>query len=307
MNRRAKKRLLVTGLNGFVGKHISRHLQRADATWELVTPPENYDLTQPQTLSAWCASQPDAVLHLAGQTFVPESIRNPQRTFDANLIGTLNLLQALKAGGFDGTFLYVSSGDIYGQVDETCLPIREDLLPKPRNPYAVSKYAAEKLCLQWSYVEPWRILVARPFNHIGTGQSDNFVIPGMARQLIQISRGRQEPVLKTGDIDVTRDFLDVRDVIEAYLDLLEHGRSGEVYNVCSGQELKIRDLILELANLAGVEVALVQDPERFRPSEQHRVIGSAEKLQAETNWKPRISLTETLQSVLTDWQKREEE
>jgi GDP-4-dehydro-6-deoxy-D-mannose reductase len=305
MNGRVKKRLLVTGLNGFVGKHLKLRLQQADAAWELVAPPGKYDLTQPETLAAWCASRPDAVLHLAGQTFVPESFRYPHHTFDVNLLGTLNLLQALKAGGFDGTFLYVSSGDIYGQVDETNLPIREDLLPKPRNPYAVSKYSAETLCLQWSYVEPWRVLVARPFNHIGAGQSDSFVISSLARQLVQIARGKQEPLVRVGEVDVTRDFLDVRDVVEAYLYLLEHGRTSEVYNVCSGHELRIRDLILQLANLAGAEVELTEDPERFRPSEQRRVVGSAEKLQAETNWKPCISITETLQSVLADWQERE--
>jgi GDP-4-dehydro-6-deoxy-D-mannose reductase len=305
MNGRAKKRLLVTGLNGFVGRHLQFRLQQADSGWELVAPPGKYDLTQPVTFATWCASRPDAVLHLAGQTFVPESIRNPRHTFDVNLLGTLNLLQALKAGGFAGTFLYVSSGDIYGQVDEANLPIREDWLPKPRNPYAVSKFSAEQLCLQWSYTEPWRILVARPFNHIGTGQSDSFVISGMAKQLVQIARGQQAPLLQVGDVDVTRDFLDVRDVVEAYLYLLEHGRTGEIYNVCSGRELKIRDLILQLAELAGVEVELAQDFERFRPSEQRRVVGSAEKLQAETNWKPRTSLKETLQSILTDWQQRE--
>lgn len=305
MSGRAKKRLLVTGLNGFVGKHLQLRLQQADAAWEVIAPPENYDLTRPETLAAWCASRPDAVLHLAGQTFVPDSFRDPQRTFEINLVGTLNILQALKAGGFAGTFLYVSSGDIYGQVEERHLPIREELLPRPRSPYAVSKFSAENLCLQWSYAEPWRILVARPFNHIGPGQSESFVLPGVAKQLVQIACGRQPPRVQVGDVEVTRDFLDVRDVIDAYLALLEHGRTGEVYNVCSGRELSIQSLIMQLANLAGVEVQLAQDPKRFRPSEQRRVIGSAEKLRAETNWKPRISLTETLQSVLSDWQERE--
>lgn len=304
MNGRAKKRLLVTGLSGFVGRHLQHRLQ-ADSGWELIPPPEKYDLTRPATLSGWCASTPDAVLHLAGQTFVPDSFRDPQRTFEVNLLGTLNLLQALKAGGFSGTFLYVSSGDIYGQVDEANLPITEKLLPQPRNPYAVSKFSAEKLCLQWSYVEPWRILVARPFNHIGTGQSDSFVIPSIARQLTRIAKGRQAPLLQVGDVDVTRDFLDVRDVIEAYLALLKKGETGEVYNVCSGQEWRVRGLILQLADLAGVDVELVQDPERIRASEQRRVVGSATKLQTATGWKPRLRMGETLQSVLADWEERE--
>src|SRR5690606_31394695 len=127
------------------------------------------------------------------------------------LLGTLNRLQALKRRGFNGTCLYVSSGDVYGQVATDQLPISETLLPHPRNPYAVSKLAAEHLCLQWSFSEPdWRILVARPFNHIGPGQSESFLISDMAHQLVRIRRGRQPPELHVGDVDVSRDFLDVR-------------------------------------------------------------------------------------------------
>ena len=178
-------------------------------------------------------------------------------------------------------------------------------MPQPRNPYAVSKFAAELLCLQWGYVEPWRIMVARPFNHIGTGQGEAFVIPSMARQLIRVRQSLQLPRLEVGDVDVTRDFLDVRDVLQAYLALLERGRSGEIYNVCSGIELRVRDMIMQLAELAEVDVELVQDAARMRRAEQRRVVGCADKLQQETGWKPGVSITETLQSVLSDWEARE--
>lgn len=298
------KNLLVTGQSGFVGRHLQQ-LLASSSCWNLI-PNGQLELCKPasldETLQPIC---PDAIIHLAGQTFVPEAFRDPQRTLEVNLIGTLNLLQALKRRGFSGTFLYVSSGDVYGQVAEDSLPISESLAPQPRNPYAVSKVAAELLCLQWSYVEPWRIMVARPFNHIGTGQGEAFVIPSMARQLIRVRQGLQLPRLEVGDVDVTRDFLDVRDVLQAYLALLERGRSGEIYNVCSGIELRVRDMITQMAELAGVDVELVQDAARMRRAEQRRVVGCADKLQQETGWKPGVSITETLQSVLSDWEARE--
>jgi GDP-4-dehydro-6-deoxy-D-mannose reductase len=127
----------------------------------------------------------------------------------------------------------------------------------------------------------------------------------MARQLVRVRQGLQSAQLEVGDVDVTRDFLDVRDVLRAYLALLEQGRNGEVYNVCSGVEWRVRDLIAQLAGLAGVEVELLQDASRLRLSEQRRVVGCSKKLQKETGWKPGVSITETLQSVLSDWEARE--
>ena len=300
------KKLLVTGLNGFVGRHLQALLVTdSDSPWQLIAP-KQHDLLDSTSLDVWLQDEcPDAVIHLAGQTFVPEAFRDPQRTLQVNLLGTLNLLQALKRRGFCGTFLYVSSGDVYGQVEEANLPISENLAPRPRNPYAVSKVAAELLCQQWSYSEPWRIIVARPFNHIGPRQGEAFVIPSMARQLVRVGQGLQPAQLEVGDVDVTRDFLDVRDVLQAYLALLERGRSGEIYNICSGVERRVRDLIMQMASLAGVEVELVQDASRLRLSEQRRVVGCNKKIQKETGWKPGVSITETLQSVLSDWAARE--
>lgn len=301
------RRLLVTGASGFVGKHLVALGAAGELSdWQLQVPVAGFDLLRPDSIDvALQAGDPDAVIHLAGQTFVPEAFRDPQRTLQVNLLGTLNLLQALKRRGFSGTLLYVSSGDVYGQVDEVNLPISEDLAPRPRNPYAVSKVAAELLCQQWSYSEPWRIIVARPFNHIGPGQGEAFVIPSMARQLIRVRQGLQPAQLEVGDVDVTRDFLDVRDVLQAYLALLERGRNGEVYNVCSGAEWCVRDLIAQMGSLVGIEVELRHDASRLRLSEQRRVVGCNKKIQKETGWKPGVSITETLQSVLSDWEARE--
>ncbi|MBF0677170.1 GDP-mannose 4,6-dehydratase [Pseudomonas sp.] len=302
------RKLFVTGSTGFVGQHLSElAAAKGLMDWELQAVPRGLDLLSPASIDTALAAIaiPDAVIHLAGQTFVPQSVLDPTHTLHVNLLGTLNLLQALKRRGFTGTFLYVSSGDVYGQVPESELPIRESRLPQPRNPYAVSKVSAELLCLQWGYTEPWRIMVARPFNHIGAGQREAFVVADMARQLIRVSKGVQPPQLQVGDIDVTRDFLDVSDVLQAYLSLLDHGRTGEIYNVCSGVELRVRDLILQMASLSDVEIELVQSSARMRRAEQRRVAGCSQKIQHETGWKPSVSITETLQRVLSDWKSRE--
>lgn len=299
-----KKRLFITGLSGFVGQHIQSRLALPDSSWELLSAATPYDLTDAGSLVDLWPQVPDAVIHLAGQTFVPEAFRDPARTLDINLFGTLNLLQALKARGFAGTFLYVGSGDVYGQVAESALPITELQPPCPRNPYAVSKLSAEFLSLQWGMSEQWPVLVARPFNHIGTGQKDSFVIASAARQINRIKQGLQAPQLEVGDIDVTRDFLDVGDVISAYFALLEKGQPGQVYNICSGREQSIRSLIEQLADLAEVELQLVQDPARMRRADQRRVCGSHAKLATATGWAPDITTQQSLRAILSDWEKR---
>ncbi|MDL5595201.1 GDP-mannose 4,6-dehydratase [Bacillus subtilis] len=299
-----KRSLFITGLSGFVGQHIQSRLMLDDSVWQLLPAASPYDLTDPQSLVDLWPQLPDAVIHLAGQTFVPEAFRDPARTFDINLLGTLNLLQALKARGFKGPFLYVSSGDVYGQVDESALPITEQQPPCPRNPYAVSKLSAEYLSLQWGLSEGWPVLVARPFNHIGTGQKDSFVIASAARQINRIKQGLQAPQLEVGDIDVTRDFLDVDDVVSAYFALLEKGTPGQVYNICSGHEQSIRSLIEQMGDLAEVELQLVQDPARMRRADQRRVCGSHQRLARTTGWTPQISIQQSLRAILSDWEKR---
>lgn len=303
-DRCVKKRLFVTGLNGFVGRHLQTRLNAADSQWELLPAAAGYDLREPQSLEGLWPQLPDAVIHLAGQTFIPEAFRDPANTFQVNLLGTLNLLQALKGRGFQGTFLYVSSGDVYGQVGEVALPIDERQAPCPRNPYAVSKLSAELLSLQWGMTEGWPVLVARPFNHIGAGQADSFVVASAARQICRIRQGLQAPELQVGDIDVTRDFLDVGDVVSAYLALLAKGEPGQVYNICSGVEQSVRGLIEQLADLAQVEVQLIQDPARMRRAEQRRVCGSHARLQQATGWTPELTTQQSLRAILSDWESR---
>jgi GDP-4-dehydro-6-deoxy-D-mannose reductase len=301
------KRLFITGQSGFVGLAFERMRAHAVAAqgWDLVSADSSYDLLELDSLERVLRqARPDAVIHLAGQTFIPEAFRDPGHTLDVNLKGTLNLLQALQRCGFNGTFLYVSSGDVYGKVSPELLPITEQQPVRPQNPYAVSKAAAELLCYQWSCSTPWRILVARPFNHIGAGQREDFVISSVGRQLARIRLGLQEARILVGDVDVSRDFLDVEDVISAYLALLENGHNGEIYNVCSGKEYLIRDLIASMLYLSEVDAVIEQDPARLRPSDLRRVKGSNEKIEQATAWTPRIPMQQTLLNVLSDWDAR---
>lgn len=293
----ALRRLLVTGLSGFVGGHICRIREVLEKEYNCeILPDCAFDLCDQNAVDQLIAdSKPNWVIHLAAQSNVPAAFKNPEETLQINLLGTLHLLQALDRHHFKGRLLYVSSGDVYGATPEASLPIVETQLPHPGNPYAVSKVAAEALCLQWHLKCAYDILVARPFNHIGPGQRPDFVVPSIAQQIMN---GGAEPVVMVGDIDVTRDFLDVRDVIRAYFALLDKGYPGTIYNVCSGQEQLVRDLANRLACLSGKQVTLVQDSSRFRPADQRRVYGANQRIFKDTGWKPQLSLDQTLQDIL---------
>jgi GDP-4-dehydro-6-deoxy-D-mannose reductase len=303
------KRLFVTGAHGFVGKWI----QRAEPSiagrhgYEIAIPPADFELLDPAQVDRELArARPDAVLHLAAQSNVPLSFSDPEGTLRVNLIGTLRLFEGIRRAGLAPRVVFVSSGDVYGLVPEESLPIAEDRLPQPRNPYAVSKVAAEALCFQWSRTEGLAAMIARPFNHVGSGQSDAFALPAFARQIARIKAGLQEPVIEVGDIDVTRDFLHVADVIEGYMALLADGEPGEIYNIASGRERRVRTLLERLLELAGVEAEIRHDPVRARRAEQRAVRGSNVKI-SRLGWGPTREIDEALADILGEWEDRTRE
>ncbi len=300
------KRLLVTGQHGFVGSTLVDMLRREPELrhWTLLATPQSLDLRDPQAVAAIvpASAAPDAVIHLAAQSWVPDSFRDPATTLAVNLVGTLNLLQALQRCRFTGRMIYVGTGDVYGVVPETALPVTEHQLPVPRNPYAVSKLAAEALCRQWSITGSLDVVLARPFNHIGRGQSERFVVSDFARQIVAIRQGRKPPVVAVGDIDVTRDFTDVRDVVHAYFALLERATRSEVYNVCSGRDRSVRSILERLAQLAGVDVTVQVDPTRMRKAEQRRIRGDASKIHEATGWQATTPLDDSLAAMLEFWE-----
>ena len=289
--------LIVTGGDGFVGTKFravygGRALEDGRGTVEL------RDSLRLQ--AAIANAEPQAVLHLAAQSSVTASFENPIETFEINFLGTLNLLQSLKAARFRGVFVYVGSADTYGFVDMKDSPTKEDHPLRPRNPYAVSKVAAEALCYQWSQIEQFRIVLARPFNQVGPGQNPRFAIPNFARQVIDIKHGRRDPVLVTGDLGVKRDFTDVRDAIRAYAALLDRGSNGEVYNICSGQEHSVRSLVEGMLAAAGVTAEFRTDPARMRPNEQRSMLGDRTKIFNQLGWAPEIPMSKTLADILRE-------
>ncbi|MGL6291568.1 MAG: GDP-mannose 4,6-dehydratase [Silanimonas sp.] len=294
------KRLLVTGASGFVGRHVATSVgQGGFGDVQFDAWPSGADLRDAAAVrDVVDAMQPDLVLHLAAQSFVPRAFEDPAETFAINVQGTVHLVDALRRRRFKGRFLYASSGDVYGLVPEAELPVGPARVASPRNPYAASKVAAEQLCLAFHRAEGLDALIARPFNHVGPGQDARFVLPALARQVVAIAAGEKPPVIDAGDIDTTRDFLDVRDVVGAYAAMFRAGRPGATYVVASGVERRIRDLLARLCALAGVDVEVRQDPTKLRPAEQRRMAGDASVLREDTGWTPRFDLDTTLSDIL---------
>jgi len=299
------KRVFVTGASGFVGQHFCRLLE-ASPDWHAVAAPEAFDLRSDDSIAntLTAAGRIDAVLHLAAQSSVPQSFADPQATFDINFLGTLRLLHGLKARDFGGRFIYVGTADAYGLVPANELPVPEDRALRPRNPYAVSKVAAEALVYQWAQSEGLNAVLVRPFNHIGPGQDERFAVGTFARQFAEMALSRREPRLQVGDLDVTRDFTDVRDVARAYRELLTRGDPGSVYNIGSGSETRLRDIVGALAALAGVQPHIVVDSSRLRPAEQRRMAADTSRVRLALGWHPQYRLEQTLEDLYKEWKER---
>ena len=296
-------RALVTGAAGFVGRHLVAHLRSEGDEVTETDRQTGLDILDPAGLSALFAeSRPEVVFHLAGQADVGGSWTSPVETFRVNAEGTLNVLLAAAEHGVDRV-LAVASADVYGQVPTDELPIGEDRPLRPHSPYGASKAAADLIALQTFLGRGLGVIRARPFNHLGPGQSDRFVASALASR---IARNEVEGLdeLAVGDLTPRRDFTDVRDVVRAYRLLVQEGEPGEAYNVCSGHEVAVQEIADRLVAMAERPMTLVPDPELFRPVDTPVLRGDAARLKAATGWSPAISLEQTLSDVLDDWRKR---
>ena len=299
-------RVLVTGSAGFVGRHLTAALrERGHDVLETDHAGHDevlgVDVTDALAVrGAFELARPDAVAHLAAQAFVPASIADPAATLRINAGGTENVLEAarlLTGAGLRTRVLVVSSADVYGAQPPEAYPLRETVAPRPANPYAASKVAAEALASAFAHSFGVDAVVTRAFNHIGTGQDERFAVPAFALQLARIAAGG-EPVVRVGNLAATRDVLDVRDVCDAYVRILEGaGQAGEIYNVCSGAAISMREILRRLIELARVPVEVREDAERMRPADVPVSVGDAAKLRAATGWAPRISLAAALRDV----------
>ncbi len=298
-------RALVTGATGFVGTYLTNALQaRGDEVFACGGPHDAdvfpLDVADASTIrAALDLARPDVVFHLAAQTFVPDSLQTPQATYDTNVIGTANVARAIR--DFAETermprLVFTSSAEVYGKQPETAFPLRETTPASPANPYAASKAAAEMVLLGEASSFGLDAVIARAFNHIGPGQNERFVVSNFAAQLARIARGG-DPILYVGNLDAKRDFLDVRDVVRAYVALASDGLAGEVYNVCSGAAYPIRDVLRELIIAAHAPVEVREDPARMRPSDIPLFIGDNTKLRAATGWEPEIAFRTSIRDI----------
>ena len=309
-------RSLVTGADGFVGQWLIRALLDAGEEVTGMTRADHArfttldvksatavrwlcaDLLDPQALSAVVkAAQPEVVYHLAAQASVAASLRDPAGTVETNVVGTANLLETLRTDAAHATVITVGSAEAYGDVAPSELPIREETVLRPNNPYAGSKAAAEVLALQYAQSGWLRVVATRSFNHTGPGQSTAFAAAAFANQFADIARGKQAPTLAHGNLSAQRDFLDVRDVVAAYHLLATRGRPGTAYNVCSGRAVSMRQIVESLGRLVGRPVELREDPARMRPIDTPVIVGDASLIRRDTGWEPTIPLERTLQDL----------
>jgi GDP-4-dehydro-6-deoxy-D-mannose reductase len=293
-------RSLITGGRGFVGTWLADHLREQGD--EVVAIDYEVDVTDPVALlEAVTAAAPDAIYHLAALTHVGESWKDPLQVLQVNVIGTAALLAAARQCGSDPRVLVTSSAEVYGAVTDPSLMPLDELTPTaPLTPYAASKLAAEALVGQAFRGHGQEVIVVRPFNHIGPGQTPNFAVPALAKRIVDADR-QGDSSIAVGNLAARRDFTDVRDVVKAYRLLIESGTPGEVYNVCSGHDVAIEEIATTLLRLAGTSLAFKTDPALTRPVEVPVLRGDPTRLQRATGWKPEIPLDQTLADVLEYW------
>ena len=292
-------RALITGGNGFVGHHLAAHLKAQGD--EVVAIDMEVDVTDPAAVAqAVTEAAPEVIYHLAALSHVGDSWSDPSKVLSVNVIGTANVLAAARQIDGDPLTIVISSAEVYGIVAPGELPLTELSEVRPASPYAASKAAAEQVALQATRGFGQRVIVVRPFNHVGPGQPPVFAVPALAKRIVDaMAEGRTS--LSVGPLTTRRDFTDVRDVVAAYRLLATRGTSGEVYDVCSGVDIEIAEIANRLLALAGTSLTLETDPSLIRPVDIPVLRGDATKLIEATGWAPVIPLDVTLADVLASF------
>ena len=315
-------RVLITGITGFVGSHLVDYILANHPQTEIHgikrwrSPKDNIrhvldkvklcdcDLRDLGSLiRVFGDVKPDVIFHLAAQSFVPTSYNAPADTLDTNVIGTCNLLEAVRILKLDPVIHICSSSEVYGQVKPDDLPIRETCPLRPVSPYAVSKVGEDMLAFMYWQAYKLRTIRTRMFTHSGARRGEVFVDSWFALQVARIEAGLQEPVVRVGNLQSVRTFADVRDTVRAYWLLAEKCPPGEVYNIGGDITMTISemlDLLLGMTNFKG-KIVVQQDPALIRPADVTLQIPSSEKFKAATGWKPEIPYRQTLLDMLNYW------
>ena len=307
------KKVLVTGANGFVGNHLVKEL--SDNGIEVVgigggsvntsksphiSDYKVLELLDPEAVKQIDFTDIDGVIHLAGLAAPAPSFDKPLEYINTNMGIESNLFEAALAQNAKPKFVIVSSGSLYDP--KAPMPFNEDSSVCPNSPYAVSKIGQEQLA-QYYGIRGFDCVIVRPFNHIGPGQNLGFIVPDLTKQVIDFEKGDAKEIV-VGNLDAKRDYTDVRDIVKAYRLLLEKGKSGETYNICSGTALSGHEILASILKVAGCEPTIVKDEAKTRPSDRPVLYGSHNKITDDTGWKPEIDIDHTIQDVVADWRDR---
>lgn len=315
------KKALITGIAGFAGSHLAELLlSKGYEVYGLSRPRtkkdhiegivnklhlEDADLLDSHSLYTTIARiKPDYIFHLAAQSFVPTSWGSPSVTLEVNVVGSANLFEAVRQVGIDPVIQIACSSEEYGLVMPSEVPIKETNPLRPLSPYAVSKVAMDYLGYQYFQSYKMKIVRTRGFNHTGPRRGETFAESNFAKQIALIEKGKQDPIIYVGNLDSSRDYTDVRDMVRAYLLAVEKCDPGDVYNICTGKTIKIGDLLKLLISLSKVKPEIKKDLLRMRPSDVPVLSGDNSKFVAQTNWKPQIPFERTMEELLTYWRER---
>lgn len=314
-------RVLITGISGFAGSHLAELMLAkgmevyGTIRWRSRT--ENIEhikdklkLVDCDTNDAFSVEKairevmPDQIYHLAGQSFIPASLSAPSETLITNIIGQVNIFEAIRNLKINPGIHIPGSSEEYGLVFENELPIRETNSLRPMTPYGVSKVAQD--LLGWQYFKTYKLNIVRTraFNHSGPRRGEVFVESNFSKQIAMIEKGLQGPVIMVGNLQPKRDFSDVRDIVRGYWLAMEKGETGEVYNICSGKPRQIKEVLDILLGMTKVKIEIKQDPTRMRPSDMPTFQGDNTKFRNRTGWSPEFPFENTLKDLLNYWRQK---
>jgi len=312
-------RVLITGITGFAGSHLAdlcltkkdvevygiirwrSRTENIEHIWDRLRLLECDLRDASSTRDVIEEIRPDRIFHLAAQSFVPTSWKAPTESLTTNVIGQVNVFEAVRKLDIDCAIQIACSSEEYGMVFPEEVPIRESNPLRPLSPYGVSKVGQDMLGYQYFMSYGMKIVRTRGFNHTGPRRGPVFVCSDFAKQIVDIEKGVREPYMEVGNLDARRDFTDVRDMVRAYWLALEKGKPGTAYNICTGTSFSIREILDMLIGISGVKVDVRTDKGRLRPSDVPLLQGDNSLFSGDTGWKPEIPMEKTLSDLLDFW------
>ncbi len=316
-------RVLITGITGFAGSHLADYILKEHPDVELFgiyrwrSRTENIEHNRDHFKIIECdlrdASsvrtvlsriRPDKIFHLAAQSFVPSSWKAPSESVVTNVIGQINIFEAVRDLNLNPWIQLACSSEEYGMVYPHETPIKETNPLRPLSPYGVSKVGQDYLGYQYHMSYGMNIVRTRGFNHTGPRRGDVFVCSDFAKQVVEIELKKRESVIRVGNLEALRDFTDVRDMVRGYWMALENCKPGEAYNICSGRAYSIKEVLDSLLSMTDVDITVEQDPDRLRPSDVPILLGDNTKFREISGWEPQIPFPQTLRDILNYWRER---